>query len=96
MQHQPIGAVVKQSSYFADKPFDGIFGLAFGNISSISEKSLLDRLKENGLIENKRFSLFLTRFEENASELLFDDANQDYFEGNWTSVDLISDIVRCE
>ena len=87
----PIGAAVKQSSYFTNKPFDGIFGLAFSNISSISEKSLLDVLKENGLIQRKRFALYLTRYGDRASELLFDDVNPERFEGKFTTVNLTSD-----
>lgn len=86
----PIGAVVKQSSYFTNKPFDGIFGLAFSKISSISEKSFMDRLKESGLIHRKMFSLFLTSYGGKASELLFDGVNPMHFEGNLMPVNVTS------
>jgi cathepsin D len=86
----PIGTVVKQSSYFTNKPFDGILGLGFSKISSISENSLMDRLKENGLIKRKMFSLLLTSYGDKASELLFDDVNPEHFKGNLMPVNVTS------
>ena len=73
---------------------DGILGLAFGKLSSMSEKSVLDRIKEIGLIKSARFSLFLSGHRNQPSELLLDGINNDYYQGNWTTLNISSNSVN--
>ena len=66
VQAQTFGEAIAYSSNFQNlhDPTDGILGLSFSAISEAESKTVIDRLFEEGAIERRVFSFFLTAQQE--------------------------------
>lgn len=75
-------------------PLDGLLGLAFSSVSSANALTLLDKLKEDGVISSRKFSFYLTDDPSNSgalgSEFILGEPDLTLAQGNITYMDVAS------
>lgn len=84
--------MTKVSTNFIASKFDGILGMAFQKISVLGLPTVFDLMFDQGLIQDKSFSFYLTQTESSpGSKLVLGGVNQQYYSGSMNYVDLIAE-----
>ncbi|KAJ8373947.1 hypothetical protein SKAU_G00045270 [Synaphobranchus kaupii] len=86
---QVFGLSTREPSQpFLYERFDGILGLAYPSISSGQATPVMDNMMQDDLLQANLFAFFLSRNEEQGSELTFGEVDQSKYQGqiNWTPV----------
>lgn len=88
IKKQTIELAKKESSQFASDPIDGLMGLGFNTITTVSGvKTPVDNLISQGLITSPVFGVWLGKAKENGGgEYLFGGSNPDHYNGTLTTV----------
>ncbi|CDH58880.1 e chain structures of complexes ofrhizopuspepsin with pepstatin and other statine-containinginhibitors [Lichtheimia corymbifera JMRC:FSU:9682] len=87
IKKQAIELADKRSSSFNKDPIDGILGLGFNSINTVNEKTPMDNLIEQKLIDKPIFGCYLGKHKEGGGgEYIFGDINKDHIDGELKKV----------
>lgn len=87
-----FGEMTQISTNFIASKFDGILGMAFQKISVLGLPTVFDLMFDQGLIQDKSFSFYLTQTPSSVgSKLVLGGVNQQYYTGTMDYFDLIAE-----
>ncbi|KAB0357406.1 hypothetical protein FD754_001562 [Muntiacus muntjak] len=85
---QRFGLSMEQSG-FEGKPFDGVLGLNYPNLSFTGGIPIFDNLKNQGAISEPVFAFYLSKSKPEGSVVMFGGVDKSYYQGTLNWVPLI-------